>query len=73
MVDTLMEDIQALTPAQAAEVLQVSVRVLALWRQKRVKGPRFFMAGRLPRYRAADIARWQTEQLVARVRPRPRR
>ncbi len=72
MTETLMEDIQALTPAEAAKVLRVSVRTLALWRQYR-KGPRFFMAGSLPRYRVADIARWQKDRMVAQVRPRCRR
>ena len=67
-----LTEIQSLTPSQAAEILQVSVRTLALWRQHR-EGPRFFMAGRLPRYRASDIAHWQTERLVAQVRPRSRR
>jgi len=65
-------DIQALTPKQVAQVLQVSVRVLALWRHDGV-GPEYFMAGRLPRYRAKDIAHWQTEQIVVKMRPRCRR
>ncbi len=69
---TTLEGIQALTPAQAAEVLQVSVRTLALWRHDG-SGPDYFMAGRLPRYRAGDIARWQAHRIVVKMRPRCRR
>jgi len=72
MNDTTIEDIQSLTPAQAAKVLQVSVRTLGLWRHDGI-GPDYFMAGRLPRYRATDIARWQARQIVVKMRPRSRR
>lgn len=67
-----VQEIQAFTPKQTAEILQVAVRTLALWRHDGT-GPDFFMAGRLPRYRASDIARWQASRIVAKMRPRSRR
>ncbi len=72
MTETTLEMIQALTPKQTAEVLQVSVRTLALWRQQGT-GPDYFMAGRLPRYLAKDIAHWQARRIVAKMRPSDRR
>ncbi len=71
-MDATLDEIQALTPAQAAQVLCVSVRTLALWRHDG-SGPEYFMAGRLPRYRAKDIARWQVDRIVGNVRRRCRR
>ncbi len=67
-----LEEIQSLTPAEAAKVLRVSVRTLSLWRQQGT-GPEYFMAGRLPRYRARDIAHWQTDRIVGNVRRRCRK
>ncbi len=73
MTETILnEEIQAYTPKETAAILRVSIRTLALWRHDG-NGPDYFMAGRLPRYRAADIARWQAHQIVVKMRPRCRR
>ena len=52
---------QALTAAQAAELLNKKVRTLADWRYKNY-GPAFFYAGRNVRYWPADIRRWAKTQ-----------
>jgi predicted site-specific integrase-resolvase len=43
-----------LKPADVASILNISMKTLEKWRFKGT-GPKFFYAGRLVRYRAADV------------------
>jgi hypothetical protein len=52
---------QALTAAQAAELINKPVSTLKDWRFKG-KGPDYFYAGRHVRYWPADIRRWAKTQ-----------
>lgn len=72
MTETTLEQIKSVTPAEAAEILDVSVRTLASWRQAGT-GPDYFTAGRVLRYRVSDIARWQAHRMVVKMRSRSRR
>lgn len=52
-----------LTPAQAAEQLNIPVSTLARWRSERRELP-YVPVGRLVRYRQADIDRWIEDNIV---------
>ena len=52
-----MEDRNALNPRQASAYLGCSESVLRLWRSQN-QGPRYFRAGKLVRYRRADLDAW---------------
>lgn len=49
------------TPQEVAERYEVSERTLEDWR-RRGTGPRFFRAGRHPRYRDSALAAWDKDQ-----------
>lgn len=49
------------TPEQVAEMLQVPLQTIYVWRT-RGKGPRGIRVGRHLRYRDADIEAWLNEQ-----------
>jgi predicted site-specific integrase-resolvase len=53
-----------LTPDQVAERYQVTTDVLRDWRYKGV-GPKYVHIGKRPRYREADLERWEQEQEAA--------
>jgi excisionase family DNA binding protein len=59
-----METIEehALSPRKGARYLGISEATLRLWRAQ-AKGPRFFRAGKLIRYRKADLDEWIEERL----------
>lgn len=52
-----------LTPAQAAEQLNIPVSTLARWRTERRELP-YVTVGRLVRYRQDDIDRWVDGNIV---------
>jgi len=51
-----------MTPAEVADLLKVSRRLLTLWRQQ-ARGPKYYLMGRLVRYRLGDVVAWQQEAL----------
>jgi len=53
-----------LTPTEAAQFLGVAKQTLARWRHEG-GGPRYSLAGRLVRYRAADLEGWLELRAVA--------
>jgi excisionase family DNA binding protein len=53
----------SLTLRQASEYLGISQAALRTWK-RRGKGPTFFRAGKLLRYRKYDLDAWIEEQLV---------
>lgn len=54
-------DLAMLTPAQVAELLQVTVRGLISWR-RRGYGPTCYTFGKTRRYRAVEVDAWITSQ-----------
>jgi excisionase family DNA binding protein len=59
------DQLQSLTPIQAAKYVGVSESVLRLWRSEG-EGPRFFRAGeKLVRYRRSDLDSWIESRLSA--------
>lgn len=62
-----IEEAQLMTSEEVADLLKVSRRLLALWRQQS-RGPRYYLMGRLVRYRMSDVLAWQQESLSP-VRP----
>lgn len=57
-----------LTPAQAAEILNVQVQTLAVWRSTRRGGPDYVKCGRAVRYPAEAVERY-LERRTVRVEP----
>jgi hypothetical protein len=57
-----------LAEAQAARLLNLSVRTLQAWRTKR-SGPSFVRAGRAIRYRRRDLYAWMDANTVSLTRP----
>jgi len=55
-----------LTEAQAADVLNLSIRTLQAWRVRRA-GPIFVRAGRAIRYRRRDIIAWVDANTVSSI------
>lgn len=49
------EMMQLMTPAEVAQMLRCSEKILANWRSSRLKGPRFVKCGSLVRYRLGDV------------------
>ena len=49
------ETMQLITPAEVAQMLRCSEKILANWRSSRLKGPRFVKCGSLVRYRLGDV------------------
>ena len=60
MTETTVNLPRLLTPAQAAEYLQVKESTLADWRYRRI-GPAFVRAGGV-RYEASELQRWIAQQ-----------
>lgn len=58
-------NVKLLTPAELAEILQVSENVLGQWRIAD-RGPRWVKSGRFIRYDVADVDAWIEESKVAR-------
>ncbi len=56
-----------LAEAQAARLLNLSVRTLQAWRTKRC-GPAFVRAGRAIRYRKRDLYAWMDANTVSSTR-----
>jgi excisionase family DNA binding protein len=52
-----LEEQNVFNPKQAGRYLGCSESVLRLWRSQG-KGPRYFRAGKLVRYRKADLDAW---------------
>ena len=50
-----------MTPQQAADYLNISVRTLAGWRQRGIAPPSIKMPSGARRYRKADLDRWIAE------------
>jgi predicted DNA-binding transcriptional regulator AlpA len=59
---------RALTTREVGKILGVSEITLSQWRA-RGKGPRFFRASRLVRYRLADVVAWRNARTVGRREP----
>jgi len=57
-----MEQLNAFTPKEAGRYLGVAEATLRLWRS-RDAGPRYFRAGKLIRYRRADLDSWIESRL----------
>ena len=57
-----------LAEAQAARLLNLSVRTLQAWRTKR-SGPSFVRAGRAIRYRRRDLYAWMDANTVSSTCP----
>ncbi|WP_109523888.1 MULTISPECIES: helix-turn-helix transcriptional regulator [Nocardia] len=53
-----------LTRQELANRLKLPVKTLAIWASKGT-GPRFAKIGRFVRYRAADVAAWESEQFTS--------
>lgn len=49
---------ELLNEQQAAELLGVAPKTLAMWRSYRRPGPRFIRVGRLIKYRRRDLDAW---------------
>jgi hypothetical protein len=56
-----------LTEAQAADLLNLSIRTLQAWRT-RAAGPAFVRAGRAIRYRRGDLRSWIDANTVSSTR-----
>jgi hypothetical protein len=63
------ESLSLLKPAEAAELLKLSLATLSTWRSRRgrvardgLPGPPFVRLGRAIRYRPEDLAAWITAQ-----------
>lgn len=62
---TIIDELSAFTPKQAARYVGASEAALRLWRAEG-KGPRFFRAGdKLVRYRRIDLDEWIEARLSA--------
>ncbi len=55
-------DERALKPRHAAELIGCSEAALRAWKRQG-RGPRYFTAGKLVRYRREDVEAWITERL----------
>ena len=56
-----MQEDNGLTVKEAARVIGVSESALRLWKRQR-RGPRYYRAGRLVRYRKSDLDTWIEKQ-----------
>ncbi len=65
---TEAESDSLLGEAQAAKLLNLSVRTLQAWRTKR-SGPSFVRAGRAIRYRKRDLYAWMDANTVSSMLP----
>ena len=65
---TEAESDSLLGEAQAAKLLNLSVRTLQAWRTKR-SGPSFVRAGRAIRYRKRDLYVWMDANTVSSTLP----
>jgi predicted DNA-binding transcriptional regulator AlpA len=65
---TEVENDALLGEAQAAKLLNLSVRTLQAWRTKR-SGPSFVRAGRAIRYRKRDLYAWMDANTVFSMLP----
>jgi len=52
-----MDDLNVFDPKKAAKYVGVTEATLRFWRS-RDKGPRYFRAGKLVRYRRVDLDSW---------------
>ncbi|MNS37750.1 hypothetical protein D3C72_699770 [compost metagenome] len=58
------EMMQLLKPAEVAQMLRCSEKILANWRSSRLRGPRFVKCGSLVRYRLGDVLAFIEDQTI---------
>lgn len=68
MAATVLPPSDLLTPGQAAEFIGVRAQTLAVWRTTGRYDLPFVKAGRLVRYRLADVKEWLRQRTATQTR-----